>query len=88
MLSTAELAGRQIVVTGGAGALGAAVVDAIVARGGRCHLPVRSTPARPVAGVRYVEGIDLTDEAAVTAFYAGCPPLWASIQVAGGFAGA
>ena len=32
-------------------------------------------------------GVDLTDEAAVAAYYAGLPPLWASIHVAGGYAG-
>jgi NAD(P)-dependent dehydrogenase (short-subunit alcohol dehydrogenase family) len=30
--------------------------------------------------------VDLTDEGAVTRFYAGLPPLWASVHVAGGFA--
>ena len=30
-------------------------------------------------------GVDLTDEAAVRAFYASRPPLWASVHLAGGF---
>jgi NAD(P)-dependent dehydrogenase (short-subunit alcohol dehydrogenase family) len=68
------LAGRQIVVTGGGGALGGAVVAALSAAGATCHAPSR-------------DELDLTDEAAVTAYYARLPPLWASVQVAGAYAG-
>jgi NAD(P)-dependent dehydrogenase (short-subunit alcohol dehydrogenase family) len=69
-----DLHGRQIVVTGGGGALGRAVVDALSAAGAVCHAPRR-------------DELDLTDEAAVAAYYGGLPPLWASVQVAGGYAG-
>jgi len=80
--------GRQVVVSGGAGALGGAVVQAFVGAGARVHVPVRGrSPSDPVAGVRYVGGVDLTNEEAVIAFYAGLPDaLWASVHVAGGFA--
>jgi NAD(P)-dependent dehydrogenase (short-subunit alcohol dehydrogenase family) len=80
--------GRQVVVTGGAGALGRAVVQAFVDAGAAVHVPVRGpAPADGIAGVRYVPGIDLTDEKAVALFYAGLPDaLWASVHVAGGFA--
>ena len=80
--------GRQVVVTGGAGALGRAVVEAFVGAGAVVRVPVRGgPPADGPAGVIYVPGVDLTDETAVTSFYAGLPePLWASVHVAGGFA--
>ena len=65
--------GRHVVVTGGKGALGGAVVTLLEARGAQVHVPDIAT-------------VDLTDEAATTAYYASLPPLWASIQLAGGFA--
>jgi NAD(P)-dependent dehydrogenase (short-subunit alcohol dehydrogenase family) len=64
--------GRNIVVTGGRGALGEAVVGALSDRGAIVHVPARE--------VRF------DDEAAVTAYYAALPSLWASIHVVGGFA--
>jgi NAD(P)-dependent dehydrogenase (short-subunit alcohol dehydrogenase family) len=65
--------GRQIVVTGGKGALGGAVVAWLEARGAVVHVPDIAT-------------VDLSNEAQATAYYAQLPPLWASIQLAGGFA--
>jgi NAD(P)-dependent dehydrogenase (short-subunit alcohol dehydrogenase family) len=65
--------GHHVVVTGGNGALGAAVVAHLEARGATVHVPDIST-------------VDLSNEAAATSYYAGLPPLWASIQLAGGFA--
>jgi NAD(P)-dependent dehydrogenase (short-subunit alcohol dehydrogenase family) len=81
-------AGCEVVITGGRGGLGAAVVEAFLAAGARCHLPVRAAePGTSVAGVTVTGGVDLTDEASVTSYYAGLPPLWASIHLAGGFVG-
>jgi NAD(P)-dependent dehydrogenase (short-subunit alcohol dehydrogenase family) len=65
--------GRHVVVTGGKGALGGAVVALLEARGAIVHVPDIAT-------------VDLSREDATTAYYAGLPPLWASIQLAGGFA--
>jgi NAD(P)-dependent dehydrogenase (short-subunit alcohol dehydrogenase family) len=82
---------RHIVVTGGTGALGTAVVGALLEAGAVCHVPwihdgeVERFPHRAHTHVRMVEA-DLTDEAAVTHLYDGAPSLWASIHVAGGFA--
>lgn len=77
-----------MVITGGAGALGRAVVDAFVGAGAVAHVPVRDRVAPPaLSGVHHAVGVDLTDEAAVAAFYRDLPgDLWASVQLAGGFA--
>jgi NAD(P)-dependent dehydrogenase (short-subunit alcohol dehydrogenase family) len=81
-----ELEGRQVVITGGDGALGQAVVRAFVEAGATCHLPVFGPgwPDAP-AGTRVTGSMDLSDESAVTAYYASLPPLAASIHLAGGF---
>ena len=65
--------GRHVVVTGGKGALGGAVVAWLEARGAVVHVPDIAT-------------VDLSNEAQATAYYAALPPLWGSIQLAGGFA--
>jgi NAD(P)-dependent dehydrogenase (short-subunit alcohol dehydrogenase family) len=83
---------RHIVVTGGTGALGSAVVAALVDAGAVCHVPyVVATeadhfPLRDHAKVELIAGIDLTDESAVARLYDHVPNLWASIHLAGGFA--
>jgi len=83
---------RHVVVTGGTGALGHAVVGALVAAGAVCHVPyvvaaeAEHFPSRDHARVKLVAGIDLTDEAAVARLYDDVPSLWASIHLAGGFA--
>jgi NAD(P)-dependent dehydrogenase (short-subunit alcohol dehydrogenase family) len=83
---------RHVIVTGGTGALGIAVVGALVTAGAVCHVPyvhaaeAERFPLREHAQVKLQAGIDLTDEAAVTRLYAGAPDLWASIHLAGGFA--
>jgi NAD(P)-dependent dehydrogenase (short-subunit alcohol dehydrogenase family) len=83
---------RHVVVTGGTGALGTAVVGALIEAGAVCHVPyVNSTEAERFAWrnhskVKLVANIELTQEAAVARLYDGVPQLWASIQIAGGFA--
>jgi len=85
-------AGAHVVITGGTGALGAAVIARLRAGGAVCHVPnlieaeLASFPHRDDAGVQVVRGIDLAEEAAVERFYRALPPLWASIHLAGGFA--
>src|SRR5579871_3486334 len=84
--------GAHVVVTGGTGALGTAVVTALRAAGAICHATnmvaaeLEHYPHRGDPGVHITTGIDLADEAAVRRFYAALPPLWASIHLAGGFA--
>lgn len=84
--------GAHVVVTGGTGALGTAVVAALRAAGAVCHVTnmvtaeLASYAHRNDPEVHVTTGLDLVDEAAVRDFYAGLPPLWASIHLAGGFA--
>jgi NAD(P)-dependent dehydrogenase (short-subunit alcohol dehydrogenase family) len=82
-----QLQGRHVVVTGAAGGLGPAVVDLLLDAGATCHLPLRGSGDAPPRNDRLVavNGVDLTNEEAVRAFYAERPPLWASVHVAGGF---
>jgi NAD(P)-dependent dehydrogenase (short-subunit alcohol dehydrogenase family) len=90
MVSMVDYAGSHVVVTGGTGALGRAVVAALRAGGAVCHVPnfaateLADFPSDPL--VHVVRDVDLADEAAVRRFYAGLPPLWASVHLAGGFA--
>jgi NAD(P)-dependent dehydrogenase (short-subunit alcohol dehydrogenase family) len=83
-----DLKGRHVVITGAQGGLGGAVVEAFLAAGAICHLPVRSPAKETQQPGILIPGIDLTNEEAVKALYAGLPPLWASIHLAGGYAGA
>jgi NAD(P)-dependent dehydrogenase (short-subunit alcohol dehydrogenase family) len=88
-----DFSGKTVVVTGGTGALGAAVVGELIARGARCVVPyVHAAEAERFAyrsdeTVTLVSVRDLADEADVERVYAeaGAPP-WASIHIAGGFA--
>jgi NAD(P)-dependent dehydrogenase (short-subunit alcohol dehydrogenase family) len=65
---------KNVVVTGGRGALGRGVVAVLEARGANVII----APDPPE--------LDLSNEAAATKFYEGLPPLWASIHLVGGFA--
>jgi NAD(P)-dependent dehydrogenase (short-subunit alcohol dehydrogenase family) len=86
-----DFAGRHVVVTGGTGALGGAVVAALLDRGAAVHVSWRTTgeverfPHKAHERVRLVPA-ELADEAAVARLYDGIGALWASIHVAGGFA--
>lgn len=83
---------RNVVITGGAGALGTAVVAALLDAGASCHVAcfdaaeAQRFPLRERGNVRLAVSGNLADEQAVTRLYQGIAPLWASIHVAGGFA--
>jgi NAD(P)-dependent dehydrogenase (short-subunit alcohol dehydrogenase family) len=83
---------RHVVVTGGTGALGTAIVGALLAAGASCHVPYLHQPEadrfphRSNTRVKLIGDVELTEEAAVARLYDGIPTLWASIHLAGGFA--
>jgi NAD(P)-dependent dehydrogenase (short-subunit alcohol dehydrogenase family) len=83
------LEGKRIVITGGSGALGSAVVALFADAGAACEVTWLSDAEQkhlaPRDRVRY-HRIDVTDEAAVTHFYASFGDLWASVHLVGGFA--
>lgn len=82
----------NIVVTGATGALGAGLVEVLLARNATLHLPIMEAelpahlPWRDNPRVKPAPHVSLTDEAHVAAFYEGVPDVWASIHLVGGFA--
>ncbi len=88
---TETLSGRHIVVTGGTGALGGAVVGKLLEQGAICHVPNAHAaapghfPFTTHERVMLAHNVDLSDSAKVEAFYRQVPELWASIHLAGGF---
>ncbi len=86
-----DFSGKQVVVTGGTGALGSAVVARLLAAGATCTVPyvheaeAQSFPSRDDPNVTLIAVADLADETQVVKVYAGLKP-WASIHIAGGFA--
>ena len=84
--------GAHVVVTGGTGALGTAVVGRLRQAGAVCHVTnliaaeLEHFPKKNDPDVIVTSGLNLSDEAAVAKFYAELPSLWASIHIAGGFA--
>src|SRR5688572_28210791 len=88
-----DYSNRHVVVTGGTGALGGAVVELLIDAGATVHIPAHRAPEAsrfPLAKherVRVVTPVDLVDENAVRSFYESIPALWASVHAAGGFAG-
>ncbi|MEJ2434208.1 MAG: SDR family NAD(P)-dependent oxidoreductase [Pseudolabrys sp.] len=90
-----DFSGKHVVVTGGTGALGSAVVAGLLGLGAACTVPYRIEKE----GQRFAHAGDpnvklvavgsLADEGDVASFYAGFAAsggLWASIHIAGGFA--
>ena len=83
--------GKHVVVTGGTGALGTAVVGQLLAQGAIVHIPNYAASELDHFAhanhqrVTVTSDIDLTDEGQVERFYQALPSLWASIHIAGGF---
>jgi NAD(P)-dependent dehydrogenase (short-subunit alcohol dehydrogenase family) len=86
-----NFSGKHVVVTGGTGALGSAVVKTLRAAGAHCTVPyvhdkeLERFALRGDSQVKLVKVADLSDEADVGKVYDG-DALWASIHIAGGFA--
>jgi NAD(P)-dependent dehydrogenase (short-subunit alcohol dehydrogenase family) len=87
-----DFSDRHIIVTGGTGALGIAVVGELLAGGATCHIPyyveeeAKKFPHGDHPRVDLISGGNLASQAAVTRIYDGVPNLWASIHLAGGYA--
>ena len=83
-------ANQTVIVTGGTGALGRAVVGTLLAAGARCRVPyvveAEAATFPHKDGVSLVPRCELTSEDDVARLYDGVTDLWASIHIAGGFA--
>lgn len=90
-----DFSAKHVVVTGGTGALGTAVVGGLLSAGAACTVPyMHEAEARRFAhagdpNVKLIAVGNLADEGAVAKVYAEfgtSSSLWASIHIAGGFA--
>ncbi len=83
---------RHVIVTGGAGALGTAVVARLIEAGALCHVPCLNEAEAARFRLRDHKQVTVTvtgslaEEAAIEKLYRGVTPLWASIHTVGGFA--
>jgi NAD(P)-dependent dehydrogenase (short-subunit alcohol dehydrogenase family) len=81
-----------LVITGGAGALGSALVEALVNTGAICHVPCMNEAEAQRFRLRGHKHVvlsvtgSLADEKPIAGLYENISPLWASIHLAGGFA--
>jgi NAD(P)-dependent dehydrogenase (short-subunit alcohol dehydrogenase family) len=83
--------GRKVMVTGGTGALGSAVVSLLLDAGAYCYATCWGVPSKRFVyndheRVRVFDQVDMADEAVASQVYGECDDLWASVHVAGGFA--
>ncbi|HEX6983204.1 MAG TPA: SDR family NAD(P)-dependent oxidoreductase [Balneolaceae bacterium] len=87
---------KHVIITGGTGALGSAVVDLLIQAGAKCSIPcfneseMEAFELRDDENIFIKTGVDLTDEKATENFYREAVKkqggLWASVHTAGGFA--
>jgi NAD(P)-dependent dehydrogenase (short-subunit alcohol dehydrogenase family) len=92
MITAMDLRDRHVVITGGAGALGSALVEALIAAGAVCHVPCLNEAEAQRFRLRDHKQVvlsvtgNLADEGNIGRLYGGIAALWASIHLAGGFA--
>jgi NAD(P)-dependent dehydrogenase (short-subunit alcohol dehydrogenase family) len=81
------LAGRDVVVFGATGALGAAVAAKFADEGAVVRGVSRAAPAadRQLTGVQY-DSVDVQDDTALREFFEASPAPWAVINTVGGYA--
>ncbi len=92
MLSGLDFQDRTVVVTGGTGALGSAVVEALLREGAKCVVPC--ILEQELERFRFADDprvtvlypVELTNEDQVAGLYRQLDDLWGSIHIAGGFA--
>src|SRR3982750_1079691 len=85
-----SLNSKRVVVTGGAGFLGQAVVRALLEDGATVeatwHAESEQKNLPPATDRLHLHRLDVSDESAVAAFYASLADLWGSVHTVGGFA--
>jgi NAD(P)-dependent dehydrogenase (short-subunit alcohol dehydrogenase family) len=81
------LSGRNVMVFGAAGALGAGVAAALAETGATVLAADRAVPAvdRQLAGISY-QAVDVLDNSAVATLFDSGPAPWAVLNTIGGFA--
>ncbi len=90
-MSTFDFAERHVVVTGGSGALGGALVALLVNRGATCYVPCYSASQldefdyQSHERVHVQTGVNLCDEESAVNYFSELPGLWACLNVTGGF---
>ena len=86
-----DFSNKIVVITGGTGGLGRAVIGRLLEGGAQCHIPEFSSdipedfPYRTEERVHITTKVDLSDDQAVIDYYARFETVWASIHLAGGF---
>jgi NAD(P)-dependent dehydrogenase (short-subunit alcohol dehydrogenase family) len=89
-----DLNNRHVIVTGGAGALGTALVARLIEAGAVCHVPCLNEAEAARFRLRDHKQVTVTitgslaEETAIEKLYRGIASLWASIHTVGGFAAA
>src|SRR5688572_31719693 len=84
-----DFTGRTVVVTGGTGALGSAVVARLLGAGATCHVTwveERELTHFTLKDKVQLQRVDCADERAVSDSYTKLGDVWASIHTVGGFA--